>query len=65
MDEQTIIRAKLLAAVACRAMDYHALTTLSMSASKGTNKETITKVLELAERSLAVTLENMLEEGLE
>ena len=65
MDEETILKAKLAAAVICRALDYHALTTATHTAPKSTSKDVIAEALVTSERAVSVALENLLDAGLE
>lgn len=63
MDEATIVKAKLLAAVICRVVDYYTLSTARTNAPKGMNQEAIAETMATSERAVAVALENFL--GLE
>jgi hypothetical protein len=65
MDATSIHKAKLLAAAICRVADYHALAQLRAlpPAKGGPDKKTLDEVLDSAERSVAVALENMIDSG--
>lgn len=63
MDEATIIKAKLIAAVLCRAIDYYAAA--STSTKTDTDLQRKAEYMEGAERRIAVAVENMLDEVLE
>lgn len=63
MDEETIKKASLMAAVLCRVVDYHSVSTASQNAPKGTSREQIAEALSTSERAVAVALENLIDDG--
>lgn len=63
MDEETIKKAPLMAAVLCRVVDYHSVSTAAMNAPKGTSREQISEALSTSERVVAVALENLIDDG--
>lgn len=63
MDATSIQKAKLLAAVICRVVDYHTMSTAAQNAPKGTSRETIMEGLASGERAVAVALENCIDQG--
>lgn len=61
MDEETIMRAKLFAAVICRVVDYHAL----RNCKHRVPPQEAFDALNHAEQRVAVAIENALDAGLE
>ncbi len=62
MDQETLKRAKLLTALLCRAIDYHAVTTASTDKSKGSDKSR-EEAREQAEAGVRVAMENAMDGG--
>lgn len=63
MDEDTIKKASLMAAVVCRVVDYYSVSKAAMNAPKGTSREQINDALSTGERAVAVALENLIDQG--
>lgn len=62
MDEETIKRAKLLSAVFCRAIEFHAVTVCIARAADGKSAKVLQPAKEDAESAVTVALENLLDE---
>lgn len=59
MDEETIIKAKCIAAVLCRVVDYHAV--VSALLGSGESAETVRLLTDMQEQKVAVAIEHLID----